>query len=233
MNFMFHRTTSVGCVKVHRQPQRLIALSKWSRWTIEGVQNPDRVKEEVAAGVDTLVRDRVIVTGATMAGVARSLHGSAKVPLIDGIASTVVLAEGLARMKLPKLTAGSSVKESSFALKTMDPTLLRTLKRSHRPSALVSGSGLKPEAGDCSDAECGEEVGFEAVLCRCDPVKILEAAVHALDCVPVAVEEGREAIFPDTMVLGRISTCAQRGLRPVCDQRPAGRWAGRSQPIQS
>lgn len=100
--------------------------------TIDEFQNPDRVKAAVAAGVDKLVDDHaaesVIVTGATMAGVARSLQGVAKAPLIDGISSAIVLAEGLARMKLPKPTAGSFVKEASFALKNVDPNLLSMLK---------------------------------------------------------------------------------------------------------
>lgn len=101
--------------------------------TIEEFQNPDRVKSEVVAGVEKLVSDyateSVIVTGATMAGVARSLQGIAKAPLIDGISSAVVIAEGLVRLKLPKPTAGSFVKEPSFALKGIDPELYSLLNR--------------------------------------------------------------------------------------------------------
>jgi allantoin racemase len=54
------------------------------------------------AGAET-----VILSGAVMAGVPRRLQEQLSVPLIDGISCGVRQAELLARMKLPKPTAGS------------------------------------------------------------------------------------------------------------------------------
>ena len=54
------------------------------------------------AGAET-----VVLSGAVMAGVPRRLQAQVPVPLIDGIACGVRQAELLARMKLPKPTAGS------------------------------------------------------------------------------------------------------------------------------
>lgn len=51
--------------------------------------------------------ETVILSGAVMAGVPRRLQAQVPVPLIDGIACGVRQAELLARMKLPKPTAGS------------------------------------------------------------------------------------------------------------------------------
>jgi allantoin racemase len=54
------------------------------------------------AGAET-----VVLSGAVMAGVPRRLQAQVPVPLIDGISCGVRQAELLARMKLPKPTAGS------------------------------------------------------------------------------------------------------------------------------
>jgi allantoin racemase len=113
-------------VASHGQLSRLGAIHPIAM-TLEEFRKPDRVKTEVAAGVEKLVRehavDSVIVTGATTAGIARSLQGTTQVALIDGIASGVALAESLARLKLPRPTAGSFVKEASFALRNVDTRL--------------------------------------------------------------------------------------------------------------
>lgn len=42
----------------------------------------------------------------------------------------------------------------------------------------------------------------ETVVSGGDPAEVLEAAEHALDGVSVAIEHGREAIFPDAVALG-------------------------------
>ncbi len=43
----------------------------------------------------------------------------------------------------------------------------------------------------------------ETVVARGDPAEVLEAAEHALDGIAVAVEDGREAVFPAAVALGR------------------------------
>jgi hypothetical protein len=47
-----------------------------------------------------------------------------------------------------------------------------------------------------------EEVTRESVVPCGDPAEVLEAPEHALDGVSPAVEEGREAAFPDPVGLG-------------------------------
>jgi allantoin racemase len=81
--------------------------------------DPGAVAEEraamVAALIDEAVRldgaDVVIIAGGPLAGLARSLRPSAPVPLIDGVAAAVVLAEALARLApiLPRREAGLAV----------------------------------------------------------------------------------------------------------------------------
>jgi allantoin racemase len=51
--------------------------------------------------------ESVILSGAVMAGVPRRLQAQVPVPLVDGVVCGVRQAEVLARMKLPKPTAGS------------------------------------------------------------------------------------------------------------------------------
>jgi Asp/Glu/hydantoin racemase len=81
--------------------------------------DPGTVAEEreamVAALVDEAVRldgaDVVIIAGGPLAGLARSLGPRAPVPLIDGVAAAVGLAEALVRLApiLPRREAGLAV----------------------------------------------------------------------------------------------------------------------------
>ena len=48
-----------------------------------------------------------------------------------------------------------------------------------------------------------EEVCGVSIVAGCDAPEVLDAAEHALDGVSAAVEEGREAVFPDAVGLGR------------------------------
>jgi hypothetical protein len=51
--------------------------------------------------------------------------------------------------------------------------------------------------------DCGQKVGREAIVPGCDTSEVLEAAEHAFDGISVAVEIGREAVFPDAIGFGR------------------------------
>src|ERR1700722_5053888 len=50
-------------------------------------------------------------------------------------------------------------------------------------------------ADDRGNAESGEEVGGVFVL-RCDVAEVPRSAKHALDCLALAIEEGRQTALP-------------------------------------
>ena len=62
-----------------------------------------------------------------------------------------------------------------------------------------------------------QKVDGEAVVSSCDSPEVLEAAEHALDCISVAVEVGREAILPDPIGLGRDVRHRALGFRQSTD----------------
>ncbi|MEH3086558.1 MAG: aspartate/glutamate racemase family protein [Xylophilus ampelinus] len=72
---------------------------------------PDAVRDAVRAGIDRLVRrdgaEAVLLAGAAMASMASALQPGAPVPLLDGVACAVALAEARHRLRLPAARAGS------------------------------------------------------------------------------------------------------------------------------
>lgn len=95
--------------------------------TVADFRQPDRVREEILSGINNLVRhsgaECIIVTGATMAGIARSLQAESPVPLLDGISCAVLQAESLARLRLPKPRTGSLERQRPEELTGVDPAL--------------------------------------------------------------------------------------------------------------
>jgi allantoin racemase len=76
----------------------------------ETVRDPDGVARKVLAGIERAVSegaDAVVMGGAALAGMGPRLQASAPVPLVDGIAAGVKLAEMLVALDLPKPSAGS------------------------------------------------------------------------------------------------------------------------------
>ena len=64
----------------------------------------------LAACVELVERDgaeAVVLAGAAMAGMHESLQAQVPVPLLDGVACAVPLAEMLVRLKLPRPSSGS------------------------------------------------------------------------------------------------------------------------------
>ena len=53
------------------------------------------------------------------------------------------------------------------------------------------------------EADCCEEVRCVSVVARGDAPEVLQSAEHAFDGVAVAIEEGREAVLPFAIGLGR------------------------------
>ena len=76
----------------------------------EALADPGGVERKVLAGVERAAAegaDSVILGGAALAGMAARLQGQAPVPLLDGIACAVKLAEALVALALPKPRVGS------------------------------------------------------------------------------------------------------------------------------
>lgn len=67
----------------------------------------DRVVALLAAAIERDGLETVILGGAALAGLVPRIQARLPVPLIDGIAAAVVLAEGLVRLQHPKPTTGS------------------------------------------------------------------------------------------------------------------------------
>lgn len=61
----------------------------------------------------------------------------------------------------------------------------------------------QPVADGCGDADGGEEVPGEPIVAGCDAAEVLDATEHALNRIAVSVEEGREAVLPFPVRLGR------------------------------
>ena len=99
----------------------------------------DRLRDHEAlsrAAVDAAKRlaehdgaEVVILVGAVMAGLPRALEGEVPVPLIEGIACGVLLAETLVRLGAPKPRFGSLQAPTKRAVLNLDTALGRRLSR--------------------------------------------------------------------------------------------------------
>lgn len=118
-------------VRFHGLRDRMAGLHA-VEMTVDDFRRPDRVADATRRGVDLLVgsgAESVVVTGATMAGVARALQKDAPVPLVDGVSSAVLQAESLVRLALPKPSSGSYASHSSEGLQGVAPSLTEMLAR--------------------------------------------------------------------------------------------------------
>jgi allantoin racemase len=72
---------------------------------------PDRVRAALAERCRELVAadgaEAIVLAGAALAGLGENVQHEVPVPLVDGVAAAVPLAEGLVRLGLPKPRAGS------------------------------------------------------------------------------------------------------------------------------
>lgn len=97
----------------------------------EAVADPEAVERKVLAGVQRSVAegaDAVILGGAALAGMAARLQARAALPLLDGIACAVKLAEALVALRLPKPVAGSFAAPSGRASVGLDASLAALLR---------------------------------------------------------------------------------------------------------
>jgi allantoin racemase len=94
----------------HGLSTRLSGLEGLALTPQDALRDPAGTEEAVLAAVARLVAqgaDAVVLGGAALAGMAAKLADQAPVPLLDGIACAVKLAEALVGLALPRPRAGS------------------------------------------------------------------------------------------------------------------------------
>lgn len=96
----------------------------------DALRDPQGVAAQVLAAVEELAQraDSVVLAGAAMAGMDRQLQPRAPVPLLDGMACAVKMAEALVALGLPKPRVGSFAApegRASIGLSGALTTLLR------------------------------------------------------------------------------------------------------------
>lgn len=97
----------------------------------QALADPDGVGALVLDATEALMAegaDSVVLGGAGLAGFDRRLAGRAAVPLLDGIACAVRLAEGLARAGYAKPRAGSYAAPQGRQTSGLSPALARLLQ---------------------------------------------------------------------------------------------------------
>jgi allantoin racemase len=92
---------------------------------------PDRVAELIAAEATTLIEqhmcDVIVLIGAVMAAMPLRVQPRLPVPVLEGVSCAVALAESLARLRLPKPSAGGYAAPSGRTLSGVDPKLAARL----------------------------------------------------------------------------------------------------------
>jgi allantoin racemase len=112
----------------HGFAARLSGLEGVAATPQEAVADPGRVEALVGVAVQRLVdggAEAVVLGGAALAGMASRLP--APVPLLDGMACAVKLAEALAGLNLPRPSAGSLAAPRGRASSGLSPALARLL----------------------------------------------------------------------------------------------------------
>jgi len=94
---------------------------------------PQRVREATLAAAHALVEhdgaEAVLLAGAAMASMAAALQPELGVPLLDGVACAVALAEAHAGLKLPKARVGSVSATGGRELRGLSPELTELVGR--------------------------------------------------------------------------------------------------------
>jgi Asp/Glu/hydantoin racemase len=73
----------------------------------------------------------IVLAGAPLAGLARSLHGQLPVPVVDGVSSAVRHAETLAALKPGRALQGSFALPPAKPHKGLPPAIAALLDRQH------------------------------------------------------------------------------------------------------
>ncbi|WP_439595671.1 aspartate/glutamate racemase family protein [Falsiroseomonas sp.] len=96
----------------------------------QAIANPDGAAGQVLAAAEAMAArcDSVVLAGAALAGMAEALQPRSPVPLLDGIACAVKLAEALVAMRLPKPRTGSYAAPQGRAGIGLSPALAALLR---------------------------------------------------------------------------------------------------------
>ncbi|HWT09793.1 MAG TPA: aspartate/glutamate racemase family protein [Roseomonas sp.] len=97
----------------------------------EAVADPDSVGTKVLAATKALAAEganSVVLAGAALAGFDNRLQAAAPLPLLDGMACGVRMAEMLVALRLPKPMAGSYAAPAGRAAVGLSPALAALLK---------------------------------------------------------------------------------------------------------
>ena len=115
----------------HGLSARLSGLEGIDATPQEAVADPARAEAMVLEGIARLAgggADAVVLGGAALAGMAARLGPRAPVPLLDGIACAVKLAEALVALNLPKASAGSLAPLKGRESSGLSPALAALLR---------------------------------------------------------------------------------------------------------
>ncbi|MBO1073987.1 hydantoin racemase [Roseomonas marmotae] len=115
----------------HGLSARLSGLEGLAATPQDAVAEPARVEAMVLEGIARLVEggaDAVVLGGAALAGMAARLGPRAPVPLLDGIACAVKLAEALVGLGLPRPRGGSLAPLSGRQSTGLSPALAALLR---------------------------------------------------------------------------------------------------------
>jgi allantoin racemase len=111
---------------------RLAAIRPIEATALDAFTEREAVESRIAEAALRLVRedgaDAVVLSGAAMAGMARTLAERVPVPLVDGIACGVAMAEALVRIGFRKAREGSYAAPSARETVGLSPELARLLK---------------------------------------------------------------------------------------------------------
>jgi len=98
-------------VEQHGMAARLAGIEALDVTPEQTFATPELVQARVLEGIERLVKrdgaEAVLLAGAAMASMAKPLQSRADVPLLDGVACAVALAEARHRLALPAARAGS------------------------------------------------------------------------------------------------------------------------------
>jgi allantoin racemase len=115
----------------HGLSARLSGLEGLPLTPQDAVRDPARAEALVLEGIGRLAEqgaDAVVLGGAALAGLAAKLAARSPVPLLDGIACAVKLAEVLVALDLPKPRAGSLAPVSGRESRGLSPALAALLR---------------------------------------------------------------------------------------------------------
>lgn len=118
-------------VRAHGMSQRVASVDCVDLPATATFTDPDAVRRQtLEACARMLARgaEAVVMAGAAMAGLHDKLQPEVPVPLVDGIACAVPLAEMLVRLKLPKPSAGSLASPGAREVHGLSPALAALFK---------------------------------------------------------------------------------------------------------